>query len=356
MQIAPDTADWINLGLVGELSPAGLRALLGALGPPGNILAATKLQLARHVREEVAESIHSDSRQRRIENTLDWISQDGHWLTTIADAQYPQLLLQTADPPTMLYGVGDPKHLNRSSLAIVGSRNATHQGLSNARSFAKAASNAGLTVVSGLALGIDTAAHHGALDGLNTTIAVLGCGVDIVYPRSNAALASEIARRGTIVSEFALGMPPLTGNFPRRNRIISGLSQGCLVVEAAQHSGSLITARLAAQQGREVFAIPGSIHSPLARGCHSLIKQGAKLVETAEDVFEELGIKIGDPDHNIVESNDALLQYIGYDPCCVDSLTQRSGLTSGVVAEMLLTLELKGMIGSLPGGFYQRLV
>ena len=225
----------------------------------------------------------------------------------------------------------------------------------NARNFAKATSDSGLTVVSGLALGIDTAAHQGALDGSGSTVAVLGCGVDIAYPRSNTTLAREITRRGAIVSEFALGTPPLTSNFPRRNRIISGLAWGCLVVEAAQSSGSLITARLAAEQGREVFAIPGSIHSPLARGCHALIKQGAKLVETAEDIMLEIQISVKRTDPKILEVNNVLLQYIGYDACGLDSLVQRSGLTTGAVSAMLLTLELEGKIACLPGGSYQRI-
>lgn len=355
MQIASDTADWISLGLVTELRPAALRGLLVAFGLPANILSANRGQLARHVADEVAEKILSPGRERQIENALDWLSQDGHALATLADAHYPQLLLQIPDPPPMLYVLGDANHLNRPALAIVGSRNATPQGIANARSFARAASDAGLIVVSGLALGIDTAAHEGALDGSGTTVAVLGCGVDIVYPRSNAALARKIETRGTIISEFALGMPPLTANFPRRNRIISGLSQGCLVVEATLPSGSLITARLAAEQGREVFAIPGSIHSPFARGCHALIRQGAKLVETAEDVLQELHLSVSRPDPKILQSDNALLQYIGYDSCGLDTLIQRSGLTAGEVSEMLLTLELAQKVGRLPGGLYQRI-
>ena len=355
MQIASDTADWVRLGLVNDLGPTALRGLLAAFGLPANILSANRRQLARHVSEAMAEKILADDHQQKIENTLAWLSQDGHSLATFADAQYPQLLLQIPDPPPILYVLGDASHLNRSALAIVGSRNATPQGLANARSFAKAASHSGLTVVSGLALGIDTAAHQGALAGSGSTVAVLGCGADIVYPRSNATLAREITRCGAIVSEFALGTPPLTSNFPRRNRIISGLSQGCLVVEAALASGSLITARLAAEQGREVFAIPGSIHSPLARGCHALIRQGAKLVETAADIMQELHLSVEQSAPKILEPDNALLQYIGYDSCGLDSLVQRSGLTAGAVSAMLLTLELKGKVACLPGGLYQRI-
>jgi len=355
MQIAPDTADWVSLGLVNDLGPTALRGLLAAFGLPANILSANPLELGRYVSEDLAKSILSASRQQKIENTLDWLSQEGHSLITFADAQYPKLLLQIPDPPPMLYALGDASHLNRSTLAIVGSRNATPQGLANARSFGKAASNAGMAIVSGLALGIDTAAHQGALEGAGTTIAVLGCGVDIIYPRANAMLAREITTRGTIISEFSLGMPPFAANFPRRNRIISGLSQGCLVVEAALPSGSLITARLAAEQGREVFAIPGSIHSPLSRGCHALIRQGAKLVETAEDIRQELHVSMYSSELDILESDNALLQCMGYESCDLDSLVKRSGLTAGSLSAMLLTLELKGKVGCLPGGLYQRI-
>jgi len=241
------------------------------------------------------------------------------------------------------------------ALAMVGSRNATPQGISNAQQFARAFSDAGLTIVSGLALGIDAAAHQGGLDGAGSTIAVLGTGADLLYPQRNRTLGERIAREGLIVSEFPLGTPPNGGNFPRRNRVISGLARGCLVVEAALASGSLITARLAAEQGREVFAIPGSIHSPHSKGCHALIKQGAKLVECAQDVLQELGI------HGSVAAPSAeaaaapgLLAHLAYEPCDIDTLCARSGLTAQVVSAMLLQLELDGKVASLPGGLYQR--
>jgi DNA processing protein len=250
--------------------------------------------------------------------------------------------------------------LQRSALAIVGSRNATLQGEANAQTMAKALSEAGLTVVSGLALGIDAAAHRGGLAGPGSTIAVLGTGIDVVYPSRNSALAAEIAERGLLLSEFPLGTAPTAQNFPRRNRLISGLARGCLVVEAALASGSLITARAAADQGREVFAMPGSIHSPLAKGCHALIKSGAKLVESAEDVLAELSGFRASGHASTTTATPAtpdrgLLAYMGHDPVDVDSLCSRAGMSAEQVSSELLRLELDGQVAALPGGLYQRL-
>ena len=256
-----------------------------------------------------------------------------------------------------------------NSLAIVGSRNPTPQGEGNARQFAKAFGSAGICVVSGLALGIDGAAHEGAMLGGGDTIAVVGTGLDRVYPKKHLDLAHRIARQGMIISEFALGTPPLTANFPRRNRIISGLSRGTLVVEAALQSGSLITARLAAEQGKDVFAIPGSIHSPQSRGCHALIKQGAKLVEVAQDVLEELkfmpagsAADPSDPDDAQIREDDAatededpLLAALGFDASSLDALQARTGLPTPNLQAQLLTLELDGKVARLPGGLFQRL-
>jgi len=245
--------------------------------------------------------------------------------------------------------------LSAQALAIVGSRNATPQGLKNAHAFARALSDAGLAIVSGLALGVDSEAHRGGLEGQGSTLAVLGTGVDVAYPRRNAPLADEIASRGALVTEFPLGTEPYAGNFPRRNRLISGLARGCLVVEAALDSGSLITARFAADQGREVFAIPGSIHSPLSKGCHALIKQGAKLVESAQDVLEELGIAARPPEGATdVGAGHDLLEKMGFDPCDIDEIIARSGLPVESVSATLLRLELDGKIASLPGGLFQR--
>lgn len=281
----------------------------------------------------------------------------------MADTAYPQSLLTSDDPPLLLYAKGNTELLNRPMLAVVGSRNATAQGLRDAEAFARALADAGLSIVSGLALGIDAAAHRGALVTAAGTVAVIGTGADRLYPARNEALAREIAEKGVVVSEFPLGTPALGSNFPRRNRIIAGLGLGCLVVEAALRSGSLITARLAAESGREVFAIPGSIHSSLSRGCHQLIRQGAKLVESATDILEELRWEASAAASTLDEHTAALstadeervLAFIGHAPCALDTLSARSGLTPADLLAMLLPMELAGRVAQLPGGLYQRL-
>jgi DNA processing protein len=356
MRPIDDLAPWVELSLVRGLSSKAQRALLTAFGLPSNVFGATPAQLAPVVGEPLAAAIRSGEQRALVEPTLRWLEQPGNGAITLADADYPKQLLQIPDPPILIYVRGDRRRLAAPSLAVVGSRNATPQGLANAESFARALSDAGLGIASGLALGIDAAAHRGGLAGRSSSIAVLGCGADIVYPSANAPLFAQIAAKGVIATEFALGTAPLAGNFPRRNRLISGLARGCLVVEAALASGSLITARLAAEQGREVFAIPGSIHSPLSRGCHALLKQGAKLVESAQDVLEELGIiESVAIDHHTLGQSDELLQYMGYDPCRMDALMRRAGLTADAVSAKLLQLELEGKVSRLPGGLYQRL-
>ena len=351
-----DLASWIDLSLVPGIGPQTYRALLSAFGLPNNIRSATRVQLAQVVPHSVAQRILENGREAQVAAAIAWGTQPGRSIITLADPDYPPRLLQISDPPVLLYVVGDIRLLGAVSLAVVGSRNSTQQGALNAERFSRALSDAGLTIVSGLALGVDAAAHRGALAGRSSTIAVLGCGADIVYPMGNEALCRQIGEHGTIVSEFPLGTPPARENFPRRNRLISGLSRGCLVIEAALASGSLITARLAAEQGREVFAIPGSIHSPLSRGCHALIKQGAKLVESAQDVLEELGIGVSLPlDPKISVPYDSILQHMGYDPCTIDTLIQRSGLTAEAISAMLLALELEGKVSSLSGGIFQRI-
>ena len=297
--------------------------------------------------------------------TRDWLAVPGHRLLAPDDDAYPALLAELPDRPDHLYIDGDPAALTLPCLAIVGSRNPTRGGERNAFEFARHLASRGFCIVSGLAAGIDTAAHRGALAAGNATIAVLGHGIDGVYPAGNRELAREIAAGGALVSEFPLGMAPRRESFPQRNRLISGLSLGTLVVEAARRSGSLITARLAAEQGREVFALPGSIHNPLARGCHRLIRDGAKLVESADDILSELGSLAGHwlqtADESTVSSEPAaakdaeyvkLLQLIGHDPVTVDELVERSGLTTGEVSSMLLILELDGNVEKLSGGRY----
>ena len=284
----PGLASWLQLSLTPGLGPATLRKLLQQFGLPQAVLARKRSELSALAPAGALAALDSEAVATAVARALAWAAEPGHAVITLADESYPRLLLEIADPPPLLYARGRAELLQRSALAIVGSRNATQQGAANAEAFARTLSEAGLTIVSGLALGIDAAAHRGALQGAGSTIAVLGTGIDVIYPQRNAALAAEIAARGLIVSEFALGSAPAAQNFPRRNRLISGLARGCLVVEAALASGSLITARAAADQGRDVFALPGSIHSPLAKGCHVLIKSGAKLVESAEDVLTEL--------------------------------------------------------------------
>jgi DNA processing protein len=355
MNDSGDLAAWIELSLVPGLGGQRLRALLSTFGLPTEVLKATRSQLSRVVPEALAAGILERSSASEVEKALRWAAQPEHKVLTLADTDYPKQLLEIADPPALLYVAGNAKLLSSPALAVVGSRNATPQGLNNAQSFARAFSEAGLVIVSGLAIGVDSAAHRGGLEGRGSTIAVLGTGIDIVYPRRNEALAGEILLRGALVSEFPLGTPPSAGNFPRRNRLISGLARGCLVVEAALDSGSLITARLAAEQGREVLAIPGSIHSPLSRGCHALIKQGAKLVESAQDVLEELGAAVVPETRSPQPSSGHdLLDKMGFDPCDIDGLIARSGLTAEIVSSILLRLELEGKVAGLPGGLYQR--
>jgi DNA processing protein len=357
---APDElAAWLRLTLIPGIGGEGQRRLLQAFGDPAAIFSASPGALRAATGGVLAEQLLAHDAGRQVAAGLDWASRPGNRILTLADAGYPQALLTAADPPVLLYAKGDIGRLNRPALAIVGARAATKQGEANAEAFARALAAAGLTIVSGLAAGIDAAAHRGALKEPAATVAVIGTGIDRIYPAKNEALAREIAERGCLVSEFPIGTPPIAANFPRRNRIIAGLARGCLVVEAAQQSGSLITARLAAEAGREVFAIPGSIHAPQSKGCHALIKQGAKLVESARDILEELRWeKIVNPGAvaPVPEAEtDPLLIALGRDPLDLDSLCERTGLGADVLLARLLPLELDGRIGQLPGGRYQRL-
>src|SRR5436190_5721325 len=288
MKPDPGLASWLQLTLTPGLGASTLRNLLGQFGLPDVVLARKRSELAAHLPPATLEALDSTRVRELAARALDWAAAERHHVVTLADDTYPRALLETSDPPALLYVHGRLELVRAPALAIVGSRNASAQGESNAWQFAKALSEAGLTIVSGLAVGIDASAHRGGLAGPGSTIAVLGTGIDVIYPRRNATLAAEIGERGLLVSEFPLRTGPAAYNFPRRNRLISGLARGCLVIEAAAASGSLITARAAADQGRDVFAIPGSIHSPLSKGCHALIKAGAKLVESAEDVLGEL--------------------------------------------------------------------
>jgi DNA processing protein len=357
-------AGWIRLEQTPGLGRATLRTLIAEFGSPQRIFEAGHRALSVHLRAPLARALcepPSSAIERQLDLSLAWLDRPGNHLLTLQCPGYPAALAQVPDPPPLLYVKGRAHLLATPMLAIVGSRNATLQGKTNAEVFAHALGCAGLTIVSGLALGIDTAAHQGALDGGGATVAVVGTGADIVYPARNHALAHRIAKEGCIVSEYALGTPPLPHNFPRRNRIISGLSAGVLVIEAAAQSGSLITAQLAASQGRDVFAIPGSIHSALAKGCHKLIKEGAKLVESAADVLEELRMsplataRTVPPPPALSAAAEALLAAMAHEPVGADTLARLFEAEPGQLSLVLLELELCGQVERLPGGLFQRM-
>lgn len=354
---------WLRLLLTPGVGNDTARRLLAAFGSPESLWQQDQTAWRAATSPRIADALASvpaelDATLARTQAWLDE-AEDRH-VITLGDAAYPPELLQTEDPPLLLYVHGQLAMLRHPQrLAIVGSRNPTPQGALNARQFAQALGQAGVCVVSGLALGVDGAAHEGALDAGAPTLAVVGTGLDRVYPARHRDLAHRIAAQGALISEYPLGTPPLAPHFPKRNRIIAGLSQGTLVVEAALQSGSLITARLAAEQGREVFAIPGSIHSPQARGCHALIRQGAKLVESAQDILEELRIPdpLREPRPGAVtaSSEDSLLEQMGFDPVGLDALQARCGLDTPTLQARLLELELDGLVARLPGGLLQRI-
>ena len=363
---ASERAAWIRLISTPGVGPRVARHLLTSLGLPEAIFDASYPALQRAVPDELARVLvrpPSPEQASAIEATETWLVEapNDRALLTLADTSYPASLLETTDPPPVLFAIGRLDLLDRPSIAIVGSRNATRQGEATASAFAAALAASGITIVSGLALGIDAAAHRGALDapGDASTIAVVGTGVDVVYPASHRELNERIRSVGLLLSEFPLGMPAIAHNFPRRNRLIAGLARGVLVVEAALRSGSLITARLAAEAGREVFAIPGSIHSPLAKGCHRLIRDGAKLVESAQDILDELGSRKRIALPATVESptgpHAELLAMIGHDPIGLDALSERTSRDVADLAAALLELELAQHIERLPGNRYQRL-
>ncbi len=364
-----DLASWLRLALTPGVGNDTARKLMAAFGPPAEVFSASPAALRDFAGAGLATALAQEPPgfAAQLRATTQWLeqAQDGvpRALLNLGDASYPPALLDTEDPPLMLYLLGRVRQPWPGAVAVVGSRNPTPQGQANAQQFGRSLAQAGLTVVSGLALGIDGAAHDGALEGAAAdqlaTIAVVGTGLDSVYPRQHEALAAQIARRGLIVSEYPLGTPPLAPNFPRRNRIIAGLSEGTLVVEAAVRSGSLITARMALEQGKEVFAIPGSIHSPQSRGCHELLRQGAKLVESAQDVLEELRPGVSAPAGGGQAATapapaGRLLKALGFDPVSLDTLVARTGIGAAELQAHLLELELEGHVARLPGGLFQR--
>ncbi len=364
-----ELAAWLRLLLTPGVGSGAARKLLAAFGLPQDVFDQDPAAWRAVVGERLASALEHppaewEAEVDRLQAWLAAADEGQRHVLTLGDARYPGSLLQMADPPVLLYVQGDVQALHHPRcLAIVGSRNPTPQGETNARQFAHALGQAGVCVISGLALGVDGAAHEGALQAGAPTVAVVGTGLDRVYPKRHLSLAHRIVEaRGAIVSEYPLGTPPLSPHFPQRNRIIAGLAQGTLVVEAAVQSGSLITARLAAEQGREVFAIPGSIHSPQARGCHALIRQGAKLVESAQDILEDL--QMAAPSHadgetavssDSSDGSDPLLGAMGYDPVSLDALQARTGLDTARLQARLLELELQGDVARLPGGLLQRL-
>jgi len=401
-----ELAAWLRLTLSPGVGNGTARKLLGAFGLPQAIFEQPSSALAQVASSAQVIGLRSTPPELEalLHTTWAWLQQDEaegirHQIVALGDSGYPQALLSLDDPPLMLYllGTGEFKQnrhvalmnkaqtaINRVaishpidpllSLAVVGSRNPTPQGAANARLFAKAMTQADLTVVSGLALGVDGAAHEGALDGAAdndaaaATVAVVGTGLDRVYPKAHRDLAHRIAANGLLVSEYPLGTPPLTANFPKRNRLIAGLSNGTLVVEAALKSGSLITARLTSEQGKDVFAIPGSIHAAQSRGCHALIKQGAKLVESAQDILEELKwpLSLSNTANSVADGayteragglfsvNSTLLAALGFDPVGLDALQARCGLETAELQAQLMGLELDGAVARLPGGLFQR--
>jgi len=358
-------AYWLALHRTPGIGPVTFARLLEQFGEPENIF--VNLSKAKSISSRTRSALLAPD-WKQVENDLQWFEAADRHIITVHDSRYPELLKQIADPPSLLFVQGDVSLLSQWQIALVGSRNPSASGRDTAYEFARYLAQGGISITSGLAMGIDAAAHQGALAAAGKTVAVIGTGLDRVYPAKHRQLAHEIAETGVIVTEFALGTAPRAENFPRRNRIISGLSLGTLVVEAAVRSGSLITARMAMEQGREVFAIPGSIHNPLARGCHQLIRQGAKLVETADDIIEELGALAGvqsvatneQPCENgeIQDTDDEyrlLFDYLGYDPIQIDSLIEHCGLTAEAVSSMLLLLELQGRVESFAGGRYARI-
>ncbi len=361
-----NTEAWLILSLCPELSTAAAQKLILVAGDAtAAIKASSDERHAAGISPTAAEFLRNPD-EARLRRASDWLSGDKRCLLGLDSERYPPLLIESGEAPLCLFVEGDPDLLSLPQLAIVGSRKATVGGRETARSFAAYLADAGLTITSGLAEGIDTEAHTGALQ-TGQTVAVLGTGPDEVYPRQNQQLAERIAAQGVLVTEFAPGTPVSRDHFPRRNRIISGLSLGVLVVEAGLRSGSLITARYSGNYGREIFAIPGSIHNPLSKGCHRLIREGARLVESAQDIVSELGALAGaleamepciatqttsvadtDPDYA------KLLEAMGYDPVSVNQLAERSGLTAEQLSSMLLILELEGRVNTVPGGYFQQ--
>ncbi len=348
----------LRLALIPGLGPITYLNLVQRFGTPEGVLAAPSRDVAQFAGAAMAEALAAGPDPWLLDRSLAWMERPGHHLVTAQSAAYPEMLREIPDPPIVLYAIGRTELLQRPCLAIVGSRNCTPQGARDARTFAQELSKAGLCIASGLALGIDAAAHRGGLEGGGSSIAVMGTGADTFYPRSNGELARRLAEQGCLITEFALGTGPLRGNFPRRNRLISGLARGVLVVEAGENSGSLLTARLALHQNREVFAMPGPVHSTLTKGCHKLIRDGATLVEVSRDVLVELRLAsptpASPPASALSPASDPVLYAIGFECVSPDQIAQRTGLAVAAIAARLSRLEIDGEIEAVAGGRFQR--
>ena len=348
----------LRLALIPGLGPITYLNLVQRFGAPEDVLAAPSRDVAQFAGPALAEALAAGPDPRLLDRSLAWMERPGHHLVTAQGAAYPAMLREIPDPPIVLYAIGRIELLQRPCLAIVGSRNCTPQGARDARTFAQELSRAGLCIASGLALGIDAAAHRGGLEGGASSIAVMGTGADTCYPRSNGELAKRLAEQGCLITEFPLGTGPLRGNFPRRNRLISGLARGVLVVEAGENSGSLLTARLALHQNREVFAMPGPVHSTLTKGCHKLIRDGATLVEVSRDVLVELRLAspkaASQPACAPPPASDPVLYAIGFECVSPDQIAQRTGLAVAAIAARLSRLEIDGEIEAVAGGRFQR--
>ncbi|MEO1116659.1 MAG: DNA-processing protein DprA [Pseudomonadota bacterium] len=363
-----DRDAWLRL-ICADLGNAARLKLLDALGSPEHILSASPSTLRGAGAQPADLDALAQVDDGRVRNAAAWLAAPNHHLLTCNEPSWPEALRDIPDAPVALFVDGDPSLLAMPALAIVGSRNPTPQGTDNAQQFARYLAGHGLTIVSGLATGIDASAHRGALAADGATVAVLGTGIDQFYPPGNRDLQLDIARAGCVVSEYAPGRPAVARQFPARNRIISGLALGTLVVEATRRSGSLITARLAGEQGRSVFAIPGSIHNPLSRGCHQLIRQGALLVESVDDIFSDIGPRLSQvsaaaqhapeitesaPEQAPDADYQRVLDALGWDPQGIDILAERTALTPAELSSMLLIMELDGLVAKAPGGGYIR--
>lgn len=370
-------ASWLHLLNAPGLGFAGINRLLDAFESIEHILQQKSFPPELKIPAKAVAHLAAAT-DDEIRTELDWLNKPGNHLLTLDDPLYPPQLKQISDPPMLLFVKGDPNTLLLPQLAVVGSRNASQGGLNNAQAFCFDLAQKGLVITSGLAAGVDATSHQAALDAKGQTVAVMGTGINAIYPKSNQNLAKSITQQGAVISEFPFNTPPNAYNFPRRNRIIAGLSLGTLVVEAAQKSGTLITARLSMENNRPVMAIPGSIHNPLSKGCHHLIKQGAKLVESAQDIMEELTPNIDmltdqlqasfdqlpvtplekdatAPNIDLSETQQHIFNQIDFNPTSFDAIVERTKLSSSNIASDLLILELSGLVEKLPGAKYQKL-